>query len=484
MKFEINDLLKIYLNIICSKENGKCPVDSVSLSHENIFPDNYTRREIMACMAKCPYSTKDNLGCTIVLPIAELEKHIQTEHARLNGLPGSFSPSASNGLLECPYKEVGCAIPLRQDQLSRHLEMNVHLHLQLLTASYKRLKIYSSRSNLEFPEFLRQDSRDSTRWLLDESPDDYQFRRQRSWDSVRFARKHNIRPSTSNLNSQSAAWLPESEESLCHQPPQPSHSLQHHRQRHPSRREESSANPEKGKVNGNGGFGEGVDPHLQDIFQRLVLLEQKDREKQIKIDKLQAELSKVGRLVDTSARFFKDFTTRHCHGVYVWQITDFRKLCTDMRRNPNRVLNSPGFYTDPFGYRLGMRFNLSTPPAPMALGATGGAPVGVPLEQDEDTFISLYVHFMQGEFDDVLNWPFHGEFKLMIVHPTIPEDTMIEILYSKPEAATFAKPTLARNPKGFGYLEFCPIHKIFSNGFVMNDMLVCKILAKSNNYIE
>ena len=66
--------------------------------------------------------------------------------------------------------------------------------------------MFSSRPSLDYPSpqelFLRQDSRESgnsTRWLLadetlDSTLDEYQFRRQRSWDSVRFARKYHCRP--------------------------------------------------------------------------------------------------------------------------------------------------------------------------------------------------------------------------------------------------------------------------------------------------
>jgi TNF receptor-associated factor 6 len=86
---------------------------------------------------------------------------------------------------------------------------------------------------------------------------------------------------------------------------------------------------------------------------------------------------------------------------------------------------------------------------------------------------------MQGEFDDTLRWPFHGEFKMIIIHPFKPEDSITEIMESKPEAAAFSKPTLPRNPKGFGYPDICSINKVFSQGYVKNDTLVCKILAKA-----
>ncbi len=89
-----------------------------------------------------------------------------------------------------------------------------------MTMAYKRLKVYSSsRSNLEHApdSFWRQDSRESQRWLLDDtldSCDDYEFRRQerRSWDSVRFAQnKHNAKVQPRFYPPR----LAESDESLC-----------------------------------------------------------------------------------------------------------------------------------------------------------------------------------------------------------------------------------------------------------------------------
>lgn len=87
---------------------------------------------------------------------------------------------------------------------------------------------------------------------------------------------------------------------------------------------------------------------------------------------------------------------------------------------------------------------------------------------------------MKGEFDDTLRWPFNGELKLSIIHPTHPEQSITEIMHSKPEAAAFAKPTLARNIKGFGYTEFCPVNKLLAGGFVRDNTIVCKILAKAH----
>lgn len=96
--------------------------------------------------------------------------------------------------------------------------------LQLLSAAYRRLKVHSSRTTMDHGcgelGFVRQDSRESGRWLMDaESFDplnDYQFRRQRSWDSVRFARRYNPR----NVCHERLA---ESDESLCKSHDQSAH---------------------------------------------------------------------------------------------------------------------------------------------------------------------------------------------------------------------------------------------------------------------
>lgn len=455
-------------------------MDSVSLSPDKIFPDNYTRREIMGRLAKCPYSSaEDNAAsCGVVLPVSDLEKHIESEHT------GSNPMLNDSGLLECPYREVGCTVNFREDQREKHLEKEVHKHLQLMLTAYSRLKVVSSsRTNLEYPgatDYLRQESRDSNNaWPLDgESPEDYQFRRQRSWDSVRFARKQNIRPSSSRFasGSGSQAW-----QTVCEEPLPPHECLQRFVQGTPTSTYHSSGShmdgtcgsSEKSKLNGqaSSGGGGGVDPHLQDVFQRLVLLEQMNREKQIKINKLESEANSMRSLCAEFSETIKDFrASRYCNGVYVWKIPHFRAQCLALRRNPNQVLHSSGFYTSMFGYKICLRFNLNVP---------SSVPVDVPLEKDEETLLSLYVHFMQGEFDNSISWPFQGEMTLMIIHPKNPEEHITEAILSKPEAAAFAKPTSRRNLKGIGYPDFCSIHKIFNNDYVKDDAIEIKIIAKS-----
>lgn len=103
---------------------------------------------------------------------------------------------------------------------------------------------------------------------------------------------------------------------------------------------------------------------------------------------------------------------------------------------------------------------------------------------DKETFISLYVHFMQGEFDETLRWPFQGELSLLIIHPSVPENSLVETIIAKPKgSAAYNKPQLYRNTNGIGFPDFCPMDRAFNEGYVKNDALVCKIYAKAQ-YVE
>lgn len=68
----------LYWNYIFNfrKEGGTCPIDSQKLSIENdIFPDNYTKREISQQIVTCPFP-----DCSKALPLLDAEKHMFDEH--------------------------------------------------------------------------------------------------------------------------------------------------------------------------------------------------------------------------------------------------------------------------------------------------------------------------------------------------------------------------------------------------------------------
>uniref|UniRef100_A0A1B6CMW0 RING-type domain-containing protein n=1 Tax=Clastoptera arizonana TaxID=38151 RepID=A0A1B6CMW0_9HEMI len=57
-------------------QNGSCPIDGQVLSINNdLFPDNYTKREIAHQKVTCPVN-----GCTQELPLIDAENHIAELH--------------------------------------------------------------------------------------------------------------------------------------------------------------------------------------------------------------------------------------------------------------------------------------------------------------------------------------------------------------------------------------------------------------------
>lgn len=126
---------------------------------------------------------------------------------------------------------------------------------------------------------------------------------------------------------------------------------------------------------------------------------------------------------------------RCCNGLYYWKIRDYSRLRRSASAGELPVLHrcvyneclrqnyfcivleftsnnnySPGFYTSPQGYRICIRVNLD----------------GV--ESAQGTHLSLFVHLMKGENDELLNWPFAGVITLTVVNQ-VPELHTIDVLF-------------------------------------------------------
>ena len=157
-----------------------------------------------------------------------------------------------------------------------------------------------------------------------------------------------------------------------------------------------------------------------------------------------------------------EMESRFCHGCYIWKVSNYRKLREEAVSGNGTVLHSPGFYSSMYGYRLCIRLNLNGVDS-----ATG-------------KHLSLFVHFMKGEFDDLLPWPFRGRITLSILDQNEHHEKrqhLSEVLNAKPKLAAFQKPITHRNHKGFGYMEYASIWLIDSN-YVQNDTLFIRALVE------
>lgn len=161
-----------------------------------------------------------------------------------------------------------------------------------------------------------------------------------------------------------------------------------------------------------------------------------------------------------------EMKNRNCQGTYIWRLKNYSKLRVDAKRGaPNCVIHSQGFFTSFNGYQFCIRLNLN----------------GV--ENAQGTHLSLFIHLMQSENDDILTWPFTGKITLTICDQQSQpskRNPITETLVAKPGLAAFQRPNSYRNHKGFGYMEFAPISYLESEDrcFIKNDMLLIKAEVK------
>lgn len=94
----------------------------MQLKETDIFPDNFTRREISQQRTKCPNIVR---GCLEELSPLDVENHILICRFRPPELP-------ENEKLRCSFVDVGCGEKFEDEpELQRHLEQNIQTHLNV-----------------------------------------------------------------------------------------------------------------------------------------------------------------------------------------------------------------------------------------------------------------------------------------------------------------------------------------------------------------
>ncbi|XP_012269867.2 TNF receptor-associated factor 6 isoform X2 [Athalia rosae] len=191
---------------------------------------------------------------------------------------------------------------------------------------------------------------------------------------------------------------------------------------------------------------------VKTLYERIVVLEQLNRELTISIANQQNQLSTF----HTSTRYNdEEMILRYCNGLYIWKCSSFRDKLTAMTNDSLKMFYSPGFYTSPNGYRLCARINISS---------------------KDFRYLSLLIHVMHSENDDALDWPFNGSISFVLVHPANSENNIRETTVSKPELEAFRKPTCELNKRSFGYTEFVMIKDLVE--FTKDDTLILRIEVK------
>lgn len=187
----------------------------------------------------------------------------------------------------------------------------------------------------------------------------------------------------------------------------------------------------------------GTQDLLKSLYERIVVLEQQNREKDAQIEKLTLDMKRTCLANEA----------RYSGGVLVWQIKDFVSKVKAMRDDPNKMYYSNDIFTSPNGYRYCARINVS------------------PKMKD---FIGLHIHFMKSTNDYHLDWPFRGRIKISMIHGNLNE-TKYDTIMSKPDILAFHRPMQEISPRGFGFIDYANINELISKNFIIEDKLSLKI---------
>uniref|UniRef100_A0A8C2GCK4 TNF receptor-associated factor n=1 Tax=Cyprinus carpio TaxID=7962 RepID=A0A8C2GCK4_CYPCA len=189
---------------------------------------------------------------------------------------------------------------------------------------------------------------------------------------------------------------------------------------------------------------------------RLVRQDQQIRELCIHNETQKNQVTELRRKLSSLEEATRELEAQQYQGVYVWRLENFSLHLRNQEAGQPIVLHSPPFYTGRPGYKLCLRLHLQTPNAPRC-----------------SNYISLFVHTMQGEFDSQLSWPLQGTIRLAVLDQ-VEGEHHVEVMETKPDLQAFQRPTVLRNPKGFGYVTFLHLQVLQQRGFVKDDVLLVR----------
>ena len=138
-----------------------------------------------------------------------------------------------------------------------------------------------------------------------------------------------------------------------------------------------------------------------------------------------------------------EYEGRVSNGFYIWKVENFQDTAN---------VNSLPIWTSLYGYKLFLRAHLAA------------------------KHLGLFVHMMQGDYDDILEWPLTGRITLSILDQSGADvcNHISKTFEVTPDLESFQRPTSPHNCPGFGYAEFAPIEQICVPQYVKNKTLLVK----------
>ncbi|KAG9260829.1 TNF receptor-associated factor 6 [Astyanax mexicanus] len=414
----------------------KCPVDNEVLTEDQLFPDNFAKREILSLTVRCR-----NVGCMEKMELRHLENHIP--HCKFATVPcpqcqelvwkseleEHINQECSHRLITCPdcaeniiYAEKQfheqlclfanivceyCNMELIRNQLASHCDTDCLKAPVACTFSIFgcREKMLRNDLALHMQEFTQMHMRYMADVLRNQT--------------INGLISSHSASAASPTDSRGASSRPEGA-CQCNQ------ELQQMRET------------------------------VLELESRLVRQDHKLRELSIRNETQSTQMTELRKKLASLEESMRELEAQQYQGVYVWRLDGFSTHIRNQEAGHPVVLHSPPFYTGRPGYKLCLRLHLQTPNAPRC-----------------SNYISLFVHTMQGEFDSQLSWPLQGTIRLAVLDQAEGQHH-VEVMETKPDLQAFQRPTVQRNPKGFGYVTFMQLQALHQRGFVRDDVLLVR----------
>ncbi|XP_042290083.1 TNF receptor-associated factor 6 [Thunnus maccoyii] len=428
----------------------KCPVDNEMLSQDQLFPDNFAKREILSLTVRCP-----NAGCADKMELRHLENHVaQCQFATVPCPQCQKSVRKSNveehitvecqrrpvscpdcvacfvyeerelHEQQCPFANVTCQyceMVLIRDQMESHCDTDCPKAPIACNFSTFGCKERMQRHNLaqHMQEFTQMHMRYMAEFLRGLSLNG-------TTPKSLWALGHSVPPEDQGAAASASTSSGSRGSAGCSSnfaSSQPSEEMQ----------------------------------RLREMDKRLVKQDHQLRELIILKETRAGQLAELQRRVSVLEETVKELEVQQCHGIFIWRLKGFTAHLRNQEAGLPVVEHSPGFYTGRPGYKLCLRLHLQTPNAPRC-----------------SNYISLFVHTMQGSFDGQLTWPFQGTIRLAILDQGPEGQHHMEVMETKPDLQAFQKPTIQRNPKGFGYVTFLHLNQLHQKAYVKDDTLLIR----------
>nr|QVN25639.1 TNF receptor-associated factor 6 [Clarias magur] len=421
----------------------KCPVDNEVLTEDQLFPDNFAKREILSLTVRCR-----NVGCNEKMELRRLENHMALCEFATVPCPQCKEPVWKNSVeqhmnQDCLQRLVTCpdcaeSIIYATKQFHEQMCPFVNTVCEFCNMDFIRGQLPSHCATdclkapvaCTFSMFGCQEKMPRNDLALHMQ----EFTQMHMRYMAEFLRNQSLN-GILPTSHQGPSCLPPSEHGASSRVGEPCQCTQDMQQ---------------------------LRETVVELEGRLVRQDHQLRELSIRNDTQHAQVTELRKKLALLEEKMHELEAQQYQGIYVWRIEGFSAHLHQQETGQPVVLHSPPFYTGKPGYKLCLRLHLQTPSAPRC-----------------SNYISLFVHTMQGEFDSQLPWPLQGTIRLSVLDQAEGQNH-VEVMETKPDLQAFQRPTVQRNPKGFGYVTFMQLQALRQRGFVKDDVLLvrCEVMPR------